>query len=246
MIQHQATLVKAAKNRRRGLISAAEEESIRSRVRFAALDILREAGSWSQGTLTPGSPSAAAFLSYSRQDADAVRRIKSGLEDHGIQVHIDDTDMRPGEDIEQFIRRSVSDSDAVISVVSSDSLLSPWCGLENALTLYSEMLSHEDKLIATYLDETFLDVNFRLAATDRIDAKLEEIEKLLAQYAQRKIDGSDLQRQQSRLFELRNNLGKILDRLRNTLCLDVRDAAWANTLPRLVAAIEQIHRGQVE
>lgn len=246
LIQHQGTLSRTTRDRRRGLIETATAERARNRVSYALLEILR---TWSHEleinptTPTDGDPPAnhapTVFISYSRTDLAVAERIGSALESRGIRVRIDSKDMRPAEDIESFIRRVIDETDLVLSLVSERSLLSPWVGMESVHTLYDEALRGGRKLIICYLDESFLDIGFRLAATRQIDARIAEIDALLPAHAQQHIDTSDLNRQKSRLFDLRNNLGRILDRLRNSLCLDVREPMWDRNLPRIIAAIEE-------
>jgi hypothetical protein len=246
LIQHEGTLSRATRDRRRGLIETAQAEQTRNRVGYALLEILL---AWSRDQTPDPVPPAdddpptkntpTVFISYSRTDVAVAERIKSALESRGIRVRIDSKDIRPGEDIESFIRRVIGETEVVLSLVSERSLLSPWVGMESFHTLYDEALRGGRKLISCYLDESFLDIGFRLAATRQIDAKIAEIDALLPTYAQQHMDTSDLNRQKSRLFDLRNNLGRILDRLRNSLCLDLREPMWDRSLPQLIAAIEE-------
>jgi hypothetical protein len=249
LMVHRARLAQAEKGLRRGLIDTQSAEQTRNRVRYAVLELAREWGrrhapaAGSDRPPAPGPDRAVSkpnvFISYSRTDAEVVDKIRQALESAGIRVRIDDQDIRPGEDIESFIRRAVGQADVVLSIVSAQSLLSPWVGMESVHTLYDEALKGGHKLIAGYLDPHFLDLGFRLTATDQIDARIAQIEALAAVYAERHLDTNDLARQKTRLFELRNNLGKILDRLRNALCLDLRESQLDSSLRRLIAAIVQ-------
>jgi hypothetical protein len=53
-----------------------------------------------------------------------------------------------------------------------------------------------------------------------------------------KIDTNDLNSQKSRLFKLRNNLGDILLRLRESLCIDVREDKFDENVSKIVSAIK--------
>jgi hypothetical protein len=201
LIQHQAVLAKVGKERRRGLIDASTEEQTRNRVRYALLDLLGEWSARGQPPSSPvplpanvvdrGRPSESAhtvFISYSRTDRGVVSRIRAALESEGIRVCIDSEDIRPGEDIEAFIRRVVADSDVVLSIVSGNSLLSPWVGMESVHSLYDEALNGGGKLIAGYLDEAFMDTGFRVTATEQIDARIAEIDRLVPSYMEKHLD----------------------------------------------------------
>ena len=49
----------------------------------------------------------------------------------------------------------------------------------------------------------------------------------------------DLNQEKTRLYDLRNNLGNILARLKETLCLDLRDPQFEKSCSFLVAAINR-------
>ena len=51
------------------------------------------------------------------------------------------------------------------------------------------------------------------------------------------IDTRDLNNQNSRLLALRNNLDEIVRRLRESLCLDVRESSFKNSMFQLVKSI---------
>src|SRR5262249_3654386 len=83
---------------------------------------------------------------------------------------------------------------------------------------------------------------FRLTATEQIDAKIHEIEELIPRYMEKKLDTSDLNSEKSRLYKLRNNLGDILQKLKDSLTLDIRESEFERSLARIVKSIEEIPR----
>lgn len=178
------------------------------------------------------------FVSYNHSDADHAQRVQRLLEKHAVDVIIDVQDMTPGERIPDFIRRSLSDSDAVVSIVSDRSLLSAWVAMETIQALQSNNWMKDKQFIACYLDDGFFQDEYRLEATRRIDERLNQIEQLLRQYTAERLDPVDLNDEKTRLYELRNNLGLILATLKNSLCLDVRDERFDESGRRLVAAVQ--------
>ena len=52
-------------------------------------------------------PSRAVFLSYASQDAEAARRIGEGLRAAGIEVWLDQSELRGGDAWDQKIRRQI-------------------------------------------------------------------------------------------------------------------------------------------
>ncbi|HEX2829918.1 MAG TPA: TIR domain-containing protein [Burkholderiales bacterium] len=177
------------------------------------------------------------FISYSTRDTAVAIELSEALRRHGVDVRIDREAVRPGADLRDFIRESVRSTAATVCIVSEASLLSGWVAQETVLALAALELAAPRPFIACYLDDSFLDPGFRLKATLQIDARLGEIETLFPQYAANRLDTNDLNAEKSRLFELRNQLGAILERLRACLCLDLRPAARAASVERLVRSL---------
>lgn len=240
----QATLTKNKNDSRRGLISAEQENQTLVRVRFAVLEMLAEIEEIApppEDGLPPGSGdisvSPTVFISYNHGDGEVAGRLKQVLEDNGIVVHIDQAIMEAGASIQEFIESSIRDTDVTLSVVSNRSLLSAWVALESINTFYHEKFAGSKKFIACYLDTDFFRNDFRLNATRQIDAKIEEIDKLIPEYIASKIDTNDLNSQKSRLYKLRNNMGDILLRLRDSLSLDLRRAKFEESVTKIVNEI---------
>src|SRR5262249_35223091 len=156
-------------------------------------------------------------------DAAAATRLASLLRANNLDVVIDTDAMLPGERIPDFIDRSIRDCDAVVSVISNRSLVSAWVASETIKSFSRNKWTGDLIFIGCYLDEEWFRPEFRLECTQQIDERLQRIEQLLADYAARRIDSSDLNEEKTRLYSLRNNLGDILAVFRNTLCLDIRD-----------------------
>lgn len=180
------------------------------------------------------------FISYNHEDSQVAEKLKSALEKKGLLVTIDNVDMRAGASIQNFIESSVRDSDVTLSIVSNRSLLSAWVALESITAFYNEKLRSDKRFIACYIDGDFFQTDYRLNATEQIDAKIDEIEKLIPKYAEKKLDTSDLNSQKSRLFKLRNDLGDILLKLKDSLTLDIREPAFERSLARIIQTIEEI------
>ena len=146
------------------------------------------------------------FISYNHEDAATARRLRDALAASGLDVSLDVDTMEPGERIQDFIERSIRDSDVVVSIVSTRSLLSPWVAVETINTFHRR--KWDGKIfIGALLSDEFFRPEFRLECTRVIDERLEAIEKLLPAYREKMIDPVDLNQEKSRLYDLRNNLG---------------------------------------
>src|SRR5262245_3712870 len=178
-----------------------------------------------------------AFVSYNHDDSVAAMRLANLLRENHIDVIIDKEAMLPGQRIPDFIDRSIRDCDAVVSVISSRSLLSAWVASETIKSFSRNKWTPDLTFVGCYLDDGWFKPEFRLECTRQIDERLQNIEDLLPDYAARRIDSNDLNEEKSRLYSLRNNLGDILAVFRDTLCLDIRDDRFDESGRRLIAAI---------
>ena len=235
LTEFQATLTKNRKDSRRGLISREEESLTRRRVRYAVLEMQIEIEEVAGPKISSGA--ATVFISYNHGDSVVAGKIKQALEKKGIVVRIDHAVMEAGANIHKFIENSIRNTDVTLSIVSNRSLLSSWVALESIETFYHEKFESDKKFIACYIDDDFFRTDFRLNATKQIDAKIDEIDKLIQEYNAKRIDSNDLNNQKSRLFKLRNNLGDILLRLKESLCLDIRGDKFEESVTKIVSAI---------
>ncbi len=166
------------------------------------------------------------FISYTHDDSATAARLKQLLVENTIDVLIDTDSMAAGESVTDFIHRAIQDCSAVVSVISSGSLKSAWVAAETIGGIGRKEWGKDVRLIACYLDDQWLQPEFRLRCTNEIDERLKQIENLLPEYAAKRIDPTDLNDEKTRLYNLRNNLGTILATLKDSLCLDVRDAEF--------------------
>ena len=190
--------------------------------------------SWMERSPFPSRKAAMYFFSYNHGDKIEAEKLRKELEQNGIKVWMDNTYMNPGESIKDFIERSIQSTDVTISLVSNKSLLSAWVAMETIYTFHHQAFDPDKQFIACYLDDDFFKPRFRLDATKIIDAKLAEIDELIPSYIEQKIDTNDLNSEKSRLYDLRNNLGKILDHLKGSLALDIRESMFDQSVKKIV------------
>lgn len=229
LVALQARLSTLEKKSRRAVISAEDEQRFRNEIRYAALDLLADVQSAGRRPLV--------FISYCHGDRAVAMRLRTALENENLAVRIDVDAIAAGQDLHAFISQAVRESDATVSIVSNQSLLSPWVAMETITTFFHERLNEKNRFIACYIDDDFFDRAYRLKVTMQIDAKLADLDKLISEHAAAKLDTQDLNHEKSRLFDLRNNLGVILQRLRESLCLDIRNSHFNESIVKLAAVV---------
>ncbi len=70
------------------------------------------------------------FFSYSHADAEAVRKVADGLRATGVEVWIDEAELKPGDNINFSIERGLDSADFVAFFISGSSLSSHWARQE--------------------------------------------------------------------------------------------------------------------
>lgn len=75
---------------------------------------------------------SAVFISYSRKDKDFVHKLDDGLKKRGREAWVDWEDIHPAEEFMQAIYSAIEGANAVIFVVTPDSVASKVCSLELA------------------------------------------------------------------------------------------------------------------
>ena len=186
------------------------------------------------------SKSPKVFISYSHNDSEIAVKLKRVLEENGIEVWIDKDSVQAGESISDFIERSVKHTDVTLAVVSNNSLSSPWVGMETINTFIKEKVMSNKRFIACYIDDDFLQTGFVLNATKHIDDRIAEIDRLIPQYIDQKIDTIDLNDEKTRFHSLRNNLGVVVRRLKESVTLDIRENKFADSLSTIISSIKKI------
>jgi hypothetical protein len=191
-------------------------------------------------------PANGIFLSYSSLDREAALKLKGGLERLGIAVRLDLEAVRPGQALQSFILESIRSTGATVLVISESSLVSDWVGYEVGTTLTDRELWNQRQFIACYLDTQFLEDQFRIRATEIIDARLAELKQVSLAHLQKNLDTRDLVDKETRLMTLRVQLGPALQHLRNSLCLDLRGDQFGVTLSRLANHLRPLSSGPTQ
>lgn len=85
-----------------------------------------------RGPIRPAGP-AQAFISYSWQDEDIARKISVGLRKAGLRVWFSADAVLPGDDLFTETADALDRSDAMVVILSEESLGSPWMRYETSV-----------------------------------------------------------------------------------------------------------------
>jgi hypothetical protein len=227
-----------------GMVDFSEWQRVQNQVAYAALELV---GSGNHSTSAPSSntskvptPSTAkkVFISYNHKDKDVADQVKKVLTDNGVAVTIDRENMDAGESITGFIRDSIRDNNFVLSIVSENSLRSGWVGKESTASFFAEWLS-DKHFIPVYINPSFFESKFYVETLKYIDAQQEELKASMAEVERFKGDTRPLKDDYDKLFDLRSNLGLIIQRLKSVLVVDISGKEFEAGMSKVIARINQ-------
>lgn len=93
------------------------------------------------------------FLSYAKEDEQAVHAIRSALSTAGIGYWTPEKDIHPGDSIVSRIEEGIESADRVLIVLSPQSSKSEWVNREIALALAQSFEAHGKRIIPVLLDK---------------------------------------------------------------------------------------------
>lgn len=173
------------------------------------------------------------FISYNHKDSSNAIRIKDKLQESGFKVIIDSENMYPGADIDSFIKDSILNTDITLSIVSKNSLLSSWVGLESMESFNKEGRDSR-RFLPVILEKTFFERKFTGDALESIDKEITEIIDILKVRLEKTTGFADLYGEFKRYLLLRNNIDEIVRRLRESLSVDVSEDNYETGMQKIV------------
>ncbi len=239
----EATLLLARYNRankqyNEGLIDFREHGLEIARINNAAVEAAPEDSTPPNPPSSGGGRQIKVFISYNHGDAAEARRVRDFLRQQNFQTLMDEDDMPAGMGIMTFIQQSVRTCDAVVSIVSERSLKSGWVGQESLAALYAIWLA-DKKFIPVRLDSATFDIDFQIAAQEELQRRLQELDGKIERLRQLGGDTRAFDDDRDRLFELKNNLGKIIQQLKSGLALDISGDKFEPNMRRVAESIRQ-------
>lgn len=176
------------------------------------------------------------FLSYNHKDTAAATQVKDFLRSKNINVTIDSEAMQPGEDIASFINKCIRESDVTLSLVSTNSLLSAWVGIETMNTLVGEKIAGK-KFVSVVIDGAFYKNTFVDTAFETIEARMAELKTLMLARLEKDRGIEDLQSERTRNKNLLNDLPEIVANLKARLNIDITEPNFTAGMDKVANSI---------
>lgn len=92
------------------------------------------------------------FLSHSWEDKFFVKRLAEKLCEAGVDIWIDEAELKIGDSLIQKISKAIEKTDYVAAVISHNSVLSPWVQKELAIAMTQEIAGKKVKVLPILLE----------------------------------------------------------------------------------------------
>lgn len=161
-----------------------------------------------------------------------AQRIKVELAKHNVTVRMDD-EISISESIKEFIIRQIRENNAVLWLVSEDSLKSPWVNYEISMAGYSELLTdkHFIPICETrfFMEDKFYDDTF-----EELERQITADDSEIRRYKKERKDPVSIEDRRAKRVHLRNQLGPVLMKLQQeNRVFPVGRAEFSNTLEKI-------------
>jgi TIR domain/Effector-associated domain 11 len=218
------------KNFNLGLIDFSEWNRLQNRVSFAALELSSKyqsdfSAQPSSSVDVESDQSIApidVFISYHEADQAAAVKVLKHLEESGFHVTTAKEAINAGQNIREFIEKQMRKQGFVLSLVSKESLMSGWMGVETELAFYAGLFDTR-QFIPIALDYSFKEMSFIYETVEEIDGRLEDIYEEKQRRKDKRIISNDLNDEEERLSHLRNFLPLMVQRLKSHQLTDLTD-----------------------
>lgn len=183
-----------------------------------------------------GTNKGAVFISYNRGDSIYAIQLHDSLTRLGVDVFVDFDNIKAGKDFQSFRNESISQTSNIISIISSSSFLS--LGFSNEII---EIMNSEDfsnkKFITAIVDDSFFRKDFTNEFIDRLESKMKNLQKEMDDRLQKGENIEDLENDFDRHADLLNRLPEVIQRIRETYAVDIRDDVYEEGIKKIYDAL---------
>lgn len=179
------------------------------------------------------------FISYNHKDSEFVNEIVERFQKENIEIIIDANNLKFGDDIQEFIKLSTENTEFTLSIMSRNSLLSPWVLLETLEALMHERVEKKKKYLPVIIDNSVIDRKFYHEAKSHMEKGIRDLIDEIYELSKGFNHTKSLENEKERLIDLRNNFDKVIDRLKSHLYIDFSTAVnIEKNFPKLLEQIK--------
>ncbi|MEM6297809.1 MAG: toll/interleukin-1 receptor domain-containing protein [Bacteroidota bacterium] len=180
------------------------------------------------------------FISYNHKDYEKVAPIVERLKEEGFEVIIDREAMQTGEQIKAFILRAVRESGLILSMLSRNSLASPWVSYEFVLGEIQQDLAQNHFWSLSIDPDVFGKPNLIDELYDLAEERLEQMKQKRSERDQKNRGTVDLDPDIERQRDHHHHLDKRFKQIKENLTLDFSSPEkLTQNLPKLIEDLKK-------
>lgn len=181
------------------------------------------------------------FLSYSHSDIELALSLKDILTDAGLIVNMDIEAITIGEKIDEYIEKSIIRSEMVLSLVTENSIKSPWFMKEFLDTINVERVINKRKLFPVVIKNIVSDLFLKDKMRDGIDYDLNQINHVIKEETLDMNHIGSYCRKRERLINIKFNVDNILFRIQEHSNFTIENRKLlSNEIDNLVKSIHKM------
>jgi len=219
-----------------GTIDFSEFSRGSAQISYAVLEMLSEIEKQNRITLPP-SKSPTVWIALNKKDHQTATQVKAYLNKGDIFDIRDLTSKEAGDTLKDFVANKAVKTQFLLILCSTHSISEGWTGLEKYLDILSNSLTQRN-VIPLLLDDAVYQKDVVSRVLYRIEEQLDKAEEdMPKQNYAKNSSASDLESDRVSLSVLRNNLPKIIQRLRNVLAVDIRGDHFDTGMEKVLKTI---------
>ncbi len=225
-----------------GMIDFSEYSRVVAQISYAILESLNEIERGKRAVTSSASPFSNAltvWIAHNRKDNRIANQIKTYLSHRDLYDVKDLISQDAGDRLKDFVANKALKTQFLLVLCSTNSISEGWTGLEQHLDILSNSLIQRN-VIPLLLDDAVLQKDVVTQVLYRIEEQLDKVaeEKPKEKYTNNSLVNS-LESDKVSLSVLRNNLPKIVQRLRNAPAVDISGEHFESGMEKVVKTIQQ-------
>lgn len=225
-----------------GMIDFSEYSRGSAQISYAILESLNEIERNKRAITTSSSPLSNAitiWIAHNRKDNRMANQVKAYLRHRDIYDIKNLTSKDAGDRLKDFVANKAIKTQFLLILCSANSMSAGWTGLEQHLDILSNSLTQRN-VIPLLLDDTVYQLDVVTRILYQIEEQLDKVEedRPKEKYANHSLV-NDIEYDRVSLSVLRNNLPKIVQRLRNASVVDISGEHFELGMEKVLKTIQQ-------
>jgi CheY-like chemotaxis protein len=159
------------------------------------------------------------YIEYGQPDKEQVHMVMKYIQTYDFNAMVDFKDMKPGEGIHEFIARAVSQSKAIIAIISAISFES--LDFVSKLKSLFEVRNPEQLIIPCATDMRWMEGSFLEVVMNEMDQEISTLSLLMVTQTKNKPSFDETINSREQLLKLKKDLPTVIQQLQKYQVIDI-------------------------